>query len=599
LLLRLSYVFKSQKKELRILQTFAYLYKYLLRYRAKILIGTLFIAISNGIAIFNPIVVRQAIDYLAKEVEIRQLLIYAGLIILIAFGQGIFRYLMRQTVIVGSRMIENDFRNDLFAHLQTMSARFFQSMPTGDIMSRMTNDLNAVRAVLGPGIMYSINTLVTFVFVIWMMLAINPTLTLVGLLPIPLMAFLVYKFGMQIHKRFQKIQAQLSKISTKAQENFSGIRIIKSYVQENYEIEAFDQLNQEYVEKNMSFVKVYAAFHPMMMFIVGLGVILVLFVGGMQIIEGILSLGEFVAFTLYLGMLVWPSIALGWVVGIFQQGAASMERINVILDTPADITDAQARPEIKTIEGKLSFRNLNFSYNQKDSQELESITLEVEAGSILAVVGRTGSGKSTLVNLLTRTYDPPIGTIFIDDTDIREIPLQTLRENLGYIPQETFLFSDTIFENIRFGAVDMEEDAIKEAAEIAQMHESIEEFPDKYQTMLGERGINLSGGQKQRLSIARAILKQPKILIIDDALSAVDTITEEKILNRLRDVMKDKTCVWISHRISAIKNADKIIVIDQGKIIEKGRHEELLAIGGLYWELYEKQKLEEALDLAE
>ena len=575
------------------------MYQYLIRYRSKILIGTFFIAIANGIAILSPIVVRQAIDYLRADIEIRQLLIYAGLIVLIAVGQGIFRFLMRQTVIVGSRMIENDFRNDLFAHLQNMSARFFQSMPTGDIMSRMTNDLNAVRSVLGPGIMYSINTIVTFIFVIWMMLTINPLLTLFGLIPIPLMAYLVYKFGMQIHKRYQKIQAQLSLISTKAQENFSGIRIIKSYVQEKFEIEDFDRLNKEYVDKNMSFVKVYAAFHPMMMFIVGLGVILVLFVGGIQIVDGILSLGEFVAFTLYLGMLVWPSIALGWVVGIFQQGAASMERINVILETEPDITDAAARSDISEIKGKISFRDLNFSYNSKATPELEEINLEVEAGTILAIVGRTGTGKTTLINLLTRTYDPPPGTVFIDGHDIREIPLKILRDNLGYIPQETFLFSDTIFENISFGVENASESAVQEAAEIAQMHESIEDFPDKYQTILGERGINLSGGQKQRLTIARAILKQPKILIIDDALSAVDTITEEKILQRLRNVMKGRTCVWISHRISAIKDADKIIVLDEGRIIEEGTHEELLSVGGPYWELYQRQKLEEALDLAE
>jgi len=575
------------------------LYQYLVRYRSKILIGTFFIAIANGIAILSPIVVRQAIDYLSADIEIRQLLIYAGLIVLIAVGQGIFRFLMRQTVIVGSRMIENDFRNDLFAHLQKMSARFFQSMPTGDIMSRMTNDLNAVRSVLGPGIMYSINTIVTFIFVIWMMLTINPLLTLFGLIPIPMMAYLVYKFGMQIHKRYQKIQAQLSLISTKAQENFSGIRIIKSYVQEKFEIEDFDRLNREYVDKNMSFVKVYAAFHPMMMFIVGLGVILVLFVGGIQIVDGILSLGEFVAFTLYLGMLVWPSIALGWVVGIFQQGAASMERINVILETEPDITDAAARSDITEIKGGLSFRDLSFSYNNKTTPELEDINLEVEAGSILAIVGRTGTGKTTLINLLTRTYDPPPGTVFIDGHDIREIPLEILRNNLGYIPQETFLFSDTIFENISFGVENASESAVQEAAEIAQMHETIEEFPNKYQTILGERGINLSGGQKQRLTIARAILKQPKILIIDDALSAVDTITEEKILQRLRDVMKGRTCVWISHRISAIKDADKIIVLDEGRIIEEGTHEELLSVGGPYWELYQRQKLEEALDLAE
>ena len=559
----------------------------------------MFILLANGIAILNPIIVKQAIDYLATEIDINQLLIYAGLIVLVAIGQGVFRFLIRQTVIVGSRLIENDFRNDLFAHLQKMSARFFQSMPTGDIMSRMTNDLNAVRAVLGPGIMYSVNTIVTFAFVISMMLTISPKLTLAGLIPIPLMGFLVYKFGKQIHKRYQKIQAQLSKISTKAQENLSGIRIVKSYVQEDYEIMDFDRLNQEYVEKNMSFVRIFAAFHPMMSLIVGIGVILVLFTGGVQIIKNEITLGEFVAFTLYLGMLVWPSIALGWVVGIFQQGAASMERINVILDTQPDIADSADVRDIRAIKGDIHIKNLTFAYNPDVAPALTDISLDLEAGQILAVVGRTGSGKSTLINLLTRAYDPPPGTIFIDGVDIRQIPLETLRANLGAIPQETFLFSDSIRENIRFGKAEAGEEEIQMAAESAQIHDAITEFPKQYDTMLGERGINLSGGQKQRISIARAILKQPKILLLDDALSAVDTITEEKILGKMREEMKNKTCVWISHRISALQNADKIIVIDEGKIIEEGDHQSLLAFGGLYNELYEKQKLEEALDLAE
>jgi ATP-binding cassette subfamily B protein len=544
------------------------------------LIGTLFIVIGNGIAIINPIVVKRAIDYLEDDIEVNQLLIYAGLVILIALGQGIFRFLMRQTVIVGSRLIENDFRNDLFAHLQKMSARFFQSMPTGDIMSRMTNDLNSVRAVLGPGIMYSINTIVTFGFVVWMMLSHSPILTLVGLVPIPFMAILVYKFGHQIHKRYQKIQAQLSKISTKSQESF-------------------DKLNWEYVEKNMSFVRVFAAFHPMMHFIVGIGVILVLFVGGIQIVEGELTLGEFVAFTLYLGMLVWPSIALGWVVGIFQQGAASMERINVILNTPPEIIDNAETQDINKIVGDIKIENLTFAYDDEGEPALKNINLKIEAGSILAVVGRTGSGKSTLMNLLTRNYDPDPGSIFIDNIDIRQIPLQTLRQNIGYIPQETFLFSNTIAENVSFGLGSALEDQVQMAADISQIHEAIEEFPDKYETILGERGINLSGGQKQRISIARAILKQPKILLLDDALSAVDTITEEKILEKLRREMLNKTCVWISHRISALQDADKIVVLDQGEIIEEGNHRELLKLDGLYRDLYEKQKLEEALDLVE
>jgi len=506
---------------------------------------------------------------------------------------------MRQTVIVGSRLIENDFRNDLFAHLQKMSARFFQNMPTGDIMSRMTNDLNAVRAVLGPGIMYSINTVVTFGFVVWMMLTISPMLTFFGLIPIPFMAFLVYKFGRQIHKRYQKIQAQLSKISTKAQENFSGIRIVKSYVQEKFEIDSFDKLNWEYVEKNMSFVRVFAAFHPMMHFIVGIAVILVLYVGGVQIVEGTLTLGEFVAFTLYLGMLVWPSIALGWVVGIFQQGAASMERINVILDTPPEIIDDENTLSIEKINGDIKLKNLSFEYTEESEPVLKNINLHIKAGSILAVVGRTGSGKSTLMNLLTRNYDPAPGMIFIDDIDIRQLPLHTLRQNTGYIPQETFLFSDSIEHNISFGMISAEEEQVQKAAMNAQIHDAIEEFPDLYKTVLGERGINLSGGQKQRISIARAILKQPKILLLDDALSAVDTITEEKILEKLRKEMQNKTCVWISHRISALQDADKIIVLDNGEIIEEGTHGELLQLGGLYHDLYEKQKLEEALDLVE
>ncbi|MFC2088213.1 ABC transporter ATP-binding protein [Calditrichota bacterium] len=571
----------------------------MIKYRSKLVLGTIFIICGNIIGIFNPVVVQQAIDYLAKDIEVNTLLMYAGLVVLISLGQGLFRFLMRQTVIVASRLIENDFRNELFAHLQKLSAKFFHAMPTGDIMARMTNDLNAVRGVLGPGIMYSINTLITFAFVITMMLRISPMLTMFALIPIPLMAVLVNRFGMQIHKRYKEIQAHFSKISTKAQENLSGIRIIKSYVQEENEIKEFNLLNKEYIKKNMAYARVYAAFHPMMMFIVGIGIILVLFIGGKLIINKIITLGEFVAFTLYLGMLIWPSIALGWVVGIFQQGKASMQRINEIIYSEPDIADNNKTRNVVNINGDITVSNLNFSYEGSDQKILHDICFKIEAGKILAIVGKTGSGKSTFINLLTRTFDPPSRTMFIDNVDIKEIPLIALRNNIGYVPQETFLFSDSIQENISFGLEEPTAEEIANAAKITQIHDSIIDFPDSYETMLGERGINLSGGQKQRVSIARAILKSPKILILDDCLSAVDTITEEKILHELKDIMKDKTCIWISHRISAIKDADKIIVLDDGRIVEEGTHSKLLKLNGIYADLYEKQQLKEALDVVE
>jgi len=490
-------------------------------------------------------------------------------------------------------------RNDLFAKLQSLSSAFYQKNNTGDIMARLTNDLNAVRSVLGPGVMYTVNTITTFIFVIIMMLTISPLLTLMAMIPVPVMAVVVNYFNRQINRSYSAVQAQFSTISTKVQENLAGIRIVKSYVLEKLELESFNLLNQDYIKKNMKYVKYNAAYRPSMMLIVGIGTAIILLFGGRMIINNVITLGEFVAFNLYLGMLVFPSIALGWVMGIFYQGIASMNRLDYILNAHEDIIDDPGEVKLKSIKGDITFKNLSFTYPGYDEKVLKNVDLFVPAGHIVAVVGKTGTGKSTLIQLLTRIFDPPDGTLFIDGVDIKKLPLKDLREQVGYIPQDTFLFSDTIRNNIAFGAADADQEKVERAAKMAQIHDSIIEFPGGYDTILGERGINLSGGQKQRMSIARAILKQPKILLLDDALSAVDTLTEEAILNDLRDIMKDKTCFWVSHRISSIQNADHIIVLDDGEIYEQGTHEELLLTGGIYADLYEKQQLEESLKFAE
>jgi len=394
------------------------------------------------------------------------------------------------------------------------------------------------------------------------------------------------------------VQEQFARISTKAQENLSGMRIIKSYVLEDSELKHFNELNDDYITKNMAHARVQAAFQPSMMLIVGIGSALILLFGGQLIISNVITLGDFVAFTLYMGMLIWPSIALGWVMGLFLQGSAAFNRLQGILNANLDQNGREVvQPE--KIDGHITFKNLSFTYPQTEQIVLSNLDIEIDAGEIIAVVGRTGAGKSSLIHLLTREFDAPEKSVYVDGKDILDIDQQKLRESIGYIPQDTFLFSETIRNNIAFGVNDVSDEDIEWAAKMAQIHDSILELPKGYETMLGERGINVSGGQKQRLAIARAILKHPRILLLDDALSAVDTITEEAILNNLREVMLGKTCLWVSHRISSIKNADKIIVLDQGKIAEQGNHEELLLLSGLYADLYEKQKLEENLELVE
>ncbi|UCF64987.1 MAG: ABC transporter ATP-binding protein [bacterium] len=538
----------------------------------------------------SPRIVQKAIDLLQHSFQMTQIRNYALMIIAVAFAQGFFLFLMRRTIIVASREIENDLRNDLFWKLEELSSSFYNQMPTGDIMSRATNDMNAVRSVLGPGIAYSVNTIMAFLFVIPMMITISPLLTAIALIPFPIMAVIVNRFGKAINKRYEKIQAQLAAISTFVQENLSGIAIIRAFVREKHQMEKFYELNEDYLHKNLSFARVYAAFHPVLMLIIGFAVVLVLLGGGKLVIDKTISIGELTAFMLYLGMLVWPSIALGWVVGLYQQGTASMKRIRHILDADPDIVDGQISLFPDQPEGKIEYKNLNFSY--EETPILENINLTIHPQATLGILGQTGSGKTTLVRLIPHLYPLSTGQLFIDERDINEYQLSALRRQIGYVTQDTFLFSDTIHNNIAFATPDASREEVISAAKIAAIHTEILEFPEGYDSYLGERGINLSGGQKQRVSIARAILANPKILILDDAFSALDTYTEDSILQNLKKIFPDKTVILISHRISTLQNADHIIVLERGKIVEKGSHDALLQQDGLYAHIYQKQLLE-------
>jgi len=574
----------------QVIRILIYLKEYLLRYRSKFLWGIFFVLLTNIFKVINPRIVQKAIDLLQQSFQMAQIRNYALFIVLIAFAQGFFLFLMRRTIIVASREIENDLRNDLFWKLEELSASFYNQMPTGDIMSRATNDMNAVRSVLGPGIAYSVNTIMAFLFVIPMMIIISPMLTAMALIPFPVMAIIVNRFGKAINKRYEKIQAQLAAISSFVQENLSGIAIIRAFVREKHQTELFFDLNQDYLNKNLSFARVYAAFHPILMLIIGIAVVLVLLGGGKLVIDKTITIGELTAFMLYLGMLVWPSIALGWVIGLYQQGTASMKRIRLILDAEPDITDGPAGLQPSQVNGKIEYKNLNFGY--EETPILENVNLTIHPRTTLGILGQTGSGKTTLVRLIPHLYPIPSGQLFIDGQDINEYQLSSLRKQIGYVTQDTFLFSDTIHNNIAFAAPEVSREEVVRAAEIAAIHDEILEFPDGYDSYLGERGINLSGGQKQRVSIARAILANPKILILDDAFSALDTYTEENILQNLKKIFPDKTVILISHRISTLQNADHIVVLDQGKIIEEGSHEELLQQDGLYAHIHQKQLLE-------
>jgi ATP-binding cassette, subfamily B, multidrug efflux pump len=590
---------------------------YLKRYRWGFVIGALCVLLTNGIWILFPQVIGNAADDLNQGVTRHKLMIYAGLLMAVAVSKGIFQFLTRWIVIGISRDIEFDLRNDLFARLEGLSYSYYQRHRTGDIMARATNDLNAVRMLLGPAIMYSANTIIYTAGALAFMISISPKLTFYTFLPLPVASIVIQYFGRQIHDRFERIQAMFSDISARAQENFSGARLVRAYVQEEAEIRAFEKENKEYIRRSLKLVRLMGMLWPTLELMLGCAVVLVLWLGGREVLSGhmhvplvsnlgssspgitttlvltgAMSVGDFVKFSTYMMQLTWPIIALGWVINIFQRGTASLIRINEIMQEPPEIKDAPGARN-REIEGEIEFRGLNFGYDGKPV--LHGVNLLVPAGTSLAIVGPTGSGKTTLVSLIPRIYDSEPGTVLIDGRPIREYSVASLRRNIGFVPQETFLFSDRIRENIALGVDSASDREIHDAAEAANIAADIESFPEGYDTLVGERGITLSGGQKQRTAIARALIRNPKILILDDALSSVDTHTEDKILNHLRDVMRGRTTIFISHRVSTVRNADRIAVLHGGRIVELGTHDELLALNGYYSDLYNKQLLEEEL----
>ncbi len=587
------------------------LFPYLRKYRSTFVIGGLCVLCNNGVWILFPLIIRRAIDDLNLGVSRHKLLTYSLLLLAVAGIKAIFQYLTRWILIGVSREIEFDLRNDLFSHLERLSYSFYQRTRTGDIMARATNDLNAVRMLVGPGIMYTANTIVFTAGALIFMLSISPKLTLFAFAPLPIFSIVVQYFGARIHERFERIQAMFSDISARAQENFSGARLIRAYVQEEAEIENFERDNTEYIARSLKLVRLMGMLWPTLETLLGVAIVIVLWVGGREVLQHRISVGSFVAFNTYMMQLTWPIIALGWVINIFQRGTASVLRIHNILSEQPEITDAAvpAAGAPSEIQGDIEFRNLTFHYGNTilaaergdgrahgDEQVLKSLSLHVPAGTSLAIVGPTGSGKSTLVSLIPRIYDAEAGMVLIDGRPIREFPLAVLRRNIGFVPQETFLFSDTIRDNIAFGAEKASDADVRRAAEAASIASEIENFPDGYDTLVGERGLTLSGGQKQRAAIARAVIRSPRILILDDALASVDTQTEDRILNHLREIMQGRTTIFISHRVSTVRNADRIAVLHDGQIVEYGTHDELIERDGYYTELYNKQLLEEELE---
>ncbi len=593
------------------MRSLGYLNKYLYKYKFRLFIGILFIVASNIFAIYPAQIIRETFNLVEAKLTHKEMvsssfignlfdslsfgkaiLAFGAVVFILALIKGVFVFFTRQTIIIMSRLIEFDLKNEIFNHFQKLDTSFYKERNTGDIMNRISEDVSQVRMYLGPGIMYTFNLIMLFALVFPVMLSINVKLTLYSLTPLPILSVIIYFISSRINKQSARVQSKLSDITTLSQETYSGIRIIKSFVKEKLFIEKLFDENVEYHQNSMNLVRTNAVFFPIMMLLIGLSTIFTIYVGGLEYMKGNITMGNILEFVFYINMLTWPVTAIGWVTSIVQRAAASQTRINEFLNTESKIIN----PTEKSfdIKGKIEFKNVSFTYPESGIEALKNISFEVNPGETLAIVGRTGSGKSTITNLLLRRYDTNQGTILIDNNDIKLINLNELRESVGYVPQEVFLFSDTIENNIAFGSKNglPELSVIIEAAKNAAIYNSIIEFPDAFKTKIGERGVTLSGGQKQRISIARAIIKDPKILIFDDCLSAVDTETEDIILGNLEQIMKNKTSLIVSHRVSSVKNADKILVIENGAIIETGTHQSLMKLGKNYFTMYQNQLLE-------
>jgi ATP-binding cassette, subfamily B, multidrug efflux pump len=607
---------------------FGRLLRYVSKYRRDFLLGLACAVVNKLVALAGPLVLSYAVDDLQRAVTRAKLFGYGTLLLAIGLLSGAFLFLSRRILIGASRHIEYDMRNDFFAHLETLPLSYFQTHRTGDLMSRATNDLNAVRMMIGPSIMYSANTILVFFVALAVMVKIDARLTLISLLPLPFVSISVKYFGSAIHRRFERIQAQLSDISAVAQEALSGVRVVRAYRQEHSELERFRAANAEYLQRNRMLIVLQGFFFPSMSFFLGLGALLILWIGSREVITGRITIGQFVAFNAYLAMLSWPMIAFGWVTNMLQRGMASWKRMLEVLETQPEISDSGAQtsdsmeqtPDLLEIRGDVEFRDLVFRYG--DTVVLDHVSLRIDAGQTVALIGVTGSGKSTLIGLLARLHEPPRGSVFVDGVDVLDLPLSVLRGAIGFVPQEPFLFSDSLADNVAFGLDAREgagrageagraggaggagrtgegearrEQRILGAAAVARLDKDVADFPNGYNTMVGERGITLSGGQKQRTALARALAIDPRILILDDSLSAVDTYTEEEILSRLRRVLRQRTSIIVSHRISTVRDADRIFVLDAGRIVERGTHDELVRLNGLYAALHKKQLLEEEL----